>query len=136
MIEKIINWIISYWPIVTSIIGGIISIVLYINRRRNTWVKNNHANLRASIIKQSPNRIIRIYNPSEAEATNIRIEGLDIYGIYFNPVDFKFPSLKSKARFDIKITLYTCAPDNVDVTIFWDDRNGKNQKIIEILQLK
>lgn len=135
MLLSFLDWCISHWEITTSIFAAIIAVISFLYKWRKKWVKNNHAELRANVFPQKPNRIIRIYNPSEAEATNIRVEGLDIDNIVIFPIDFPFPSLKSKARFDIRICLFESSPDYLELKIIWDDKSGKNHEAFEVLQL-
>ncbi|MDH6306838.1 hypothetical protein M2459_002145 [Parabacteroides sp. PF5-5] len=132
---SLINWIISHWEITTSIIVAITAVISFLYKWRKKWVANNHAELRANIFPQKPSRIIRIYNPSEAEATNIRVEGLEIDNIAVYPIDLPFPSLKSKARFDIKVSPFNSSPDYLKIKIIWDDKSGKNHEAFEVLQL-
>lgn len=96
-------------------------------------VLEKKAEMRANIVKGERGlRIIKIYNKGKAKALNVRLL-MDKDGFLIRDKAFPkaFINPGEGAEFHVHITMG--APDNMDLTILWDDESALNNEYHQIL---
>ncbi len=80
--------------------------------------------------------ILKIYNCGRALATNIRVEGLDIKGIYCRKEHiFPYELMNPQDYTEITLCLTSCCQPKIKLKYIWDDDFKKNNEFEQVLTL-
>lgn len=100
-------------------------------------IANQKAAIRGNIVKSlKGNRILKIFNSGRATARNIRIDGLDIDGL-FHSADKLFPYELMNPQDYTEIVIYPLLgrPYTIKLKYIWDDESGTNNEYEQVLTL-
>ncbi len=95
------------------------------------------AQIRGNIFKGPKGaRIIKVYNCGHAVARNIRMEGLDIDGVYHRYQEiFPYELMNPQDCTELTLHLACGAPSTLKIKFIWDDESGKNKEFEQVLTL-
>lgn len=100
-------------------------------------IANQKAAIRGNIVKSlKGNRILKIFNSGRASARNIRIDGLDVDGL-FHRADKLFPYELMNPQDYTEISIYPSLgfPYTIKLKYIWDDESGTNNEYEQVLTL-
>lgn len=100
-------------------------------------IANQKAAIRGNIVKSlKGNRILKIFNSGRATARNIRIDGLDVDGL-FHRADKLFPYELMNPQDYTEISIYPSLgfPYTIKLKYIWDDESGTNNEYEQVLTL-
>ena len=100
-------------------------------------IANQKAAIRGNIVKSlKGNRILKIFNSGRATARNIRIDGLDVDGL-FHRADKLFPYELMNPQDYTEISIYPSLgfPYTIKLKYIWDDESGTNNEYEQALTL-
>lgn len=100
-------------------------------------LESKKAAIRGNIVKDiKAIRMLKVYNSGRAIARNIRIEGLDVKGL-FHSADSFFPYelMNPQDYTEMTIHLVKGYPATIKLKYIWDDDSGKNNEFEQVLTL-
>lgn len=100
-------------------------------------LESKKAAIRGNIVKGlKGNRTLKVYNSGRAIARNIRIEGLDVEGLFHRADEvFPYELMNPQDYTEVNIMLFNnCAP-TIKLKYIWDDESGKNNEFEQVLTL-
>lgn len=100
-------------------------------------LESKKAAIRGNIVKGlKGKRTLKVYNSSRAIARNIRIEGLDVEGLFHRADEvFPYELMNPQDYTEVNIMLFNnCAP-TIKLKYIWDDESGKNNEFEQVLTL-
>lgn len=97
-------------------------------------IQKRQAIVRASLISGNKgHRILRVYNKGKATASNVRLIIKDEPANLFTINPFPVSIISNDEKIDLDIYLHKQLPNNISVTILWDDEyksdNSHNQTV-------
>ena len=93
--------------------------------------------IRGNIVKGLKGKgTLKVYNSGRAIARNIRIEGLDVEGLFHRADEvFPYELMNPQDYTEVNIMLFNnCAP-TIKLKYIWDDESGKNNEFEQVLTL-
>lgn len=100
-------------------------------------LESKKAAIRGNIVKGlKGGRILKVYNSGRATARNIRVEGLDVNGL-FHRADKLFPYelMNPQDYTEVTIHLMMSCPSTIKLKYIWDDEFGNNNKFEQVLTI-
>ena len=100
-------------------------------------LESKKAAIRGNIVKGlKGGRTLKVYNSGRATAHNIKVEGLDVDGVFHLPQDL-FPYELMNPQDYAELTLHlTCGcPSTIKLKYVWDDESGKDIEFEQLLTL-
>ena len=100
-------------------------------------LESKKAAIRGNIVKGlKGKRTLKVYNSGRAIARNIRIEGLDVEGLFHRADEvFPYELMNPQDYTEVNIMLFNnCAP-TIKLKYIWDDESGKNNEFEQALTL-
>lgn len=100
-------------------------------------LESKKAAIRGNIVKGlKGKRTLKVYNSGRAIACNIRIEGLDVEGLFHRADEvFPYELMNPQDYTEVNIMLFNnCAP-TIKLKYIWDDESGKNNEFEQVLTL-
>lgn len=100
-------------------------------------LESKKAAIRGNIVKGlKGGRTLKVYNSGRATARNIKVEGLDVDGVFYLPQDL-FPYELMNPQDYAELTLHlTCGcPSTIKLKYVWDDESGKDIEFEQLLIL-
>lgn len=100
-------------------------------------LESKKAAIRGNIVKGlKGKRTLKVYNSGRAIARNIRIEGLDVEGLFHRADEvFPYELMNPQDYTEVNIMLFNnCAP-TIMLKYIWDDESGKNNEFEQVLTL-
>ena len=100
-------------------------------------LESKKAAIRGNIVKGlKGHRTLKVYNSGRAIARNIRIEGLDVEGLFHRADEvFPYELMNPQDYTEVNIMLFNnCAP-TIKLKYIWDDESGKNNEFEQVLTL-
>lgn len=100
-------------------------------------LESKKAAIRGNIVKGlKGGRTLKVYNSGRATAHNIKVEGLDVDGVFYLPQDL-FPYELMNPQDYAELTLHlTCGcPSTIKLKYVWDDESGKDIEFEQLLTL-
>lgn len=100
-------------------------------------LESKKAAIRGNIVKGlKGGRTLKVYNSGRATARNIRVEGLDVNGIFCMRRDI-FPYELMNPQDYTELTMYlTCGcPSTIKLKYIWDDEHGDNNEFEQVLTI-
>ncbi|WP_426698419.1 hypothetical protein [Alistipes communis] len=100
-------------------------------------LESKKAAIRGNIVKGlKGKRTLKVYNSGRAIARNIRIEGLDVEGLFHRADEvFPYELMNPQDYTEVNIMLFNnCAP-TIKLKYIWDDESGKNNEFERVLTL-
>ena len=100
-------------------------------------LESKKAAIRGNIVKGlKGKRTLKVYNSGRAIARNIRIEGLDVEGLFHRADEvFPYELMNPQDYTEVNIMLFNnCAP-TIKLKYIWDDESGKNNEFEQVLTL-
>ena len=143
------------WSLIISVFAPLFSAITYFmhdkklkvqERKINEYqlrlfekedIANQKAAIRGNIVKSlKGNRILKIFNSGRATARNIRIDGLDVDGL-FHRADKLFPYELMNPQDYTEISIYPSLgfPYTIKLKYIWDDESGTNNEYEQVLTL-
>lgn len=143
------------WSLLLSILALIASVFTYFKhdkklkeqeRKINEYqlkqiekedLESKKAAIRGNIVKGlKGGRTLKVYNSGRAAAHNIKVEGLDVNGVFYLPQDL-FPYELMNPQDYAELTLHlTCGcPSTIKLKYVWDDESGKDIEFEQLLTL-
>lgn len=100
-------------------------------------LESKKAAIRGNIVKGlKGKRTLKVYNSGRAIARDIRIEGLDVEGLFHRADEvFPYELMNPQDYTEVNIMLFNnCAP-TIKLKYIWDDESGKNNEFEQVLTL-
>lgn len=100
-------------------------------------LESKKAAIRGNIVKGlKGKRTLKVYNSGRAIARNIRVEGLDVEGLFHRADEvFPYELMNPQDYTEVNIMLFNnCAP-TIKLKYIWDDESGKNNEFEQVLTL-
>ena len=100
-------------------------------------LESKKAAIRGNIVKGLKGKMtLKVYNSGRAIARNIRIEGLDVEGLFHRADEvFPYELMNPQDYTEVNIMLFNnCAP-TIKLKYIWDDESGKNNEFEQVLTL-
>lgn len=100
-------------------------------------LESKKAAIRGNIVKGlKGKRTLKVCNSGRAIARNIRIEGLDVEGLFHRADEvFPYELMNPQDYTEVNIMLFNnCAP-TIKLKYIWDDESGKNNEFEQVLTL-
>ena len=100
-------------------------------------LESKKAAIRGNIVKGlKGKRTLKVYNSGRAIARNIRIEGLDVEGLFHRADEvFPYELMNPQDYTEVNIMLFNnCAP-TIKLKYICDDESGKNNEFEQVLAL-
>lgn len=100
-------------------------------------LESKKAAIRGNIIKGlKGNRTLKVYNSGRAIARNIRIEGLDVEGLFHRADEvFPYELMNPKDYTEVNIMLSSNCSPTVKLKYIWDDESGKDNEYEQVLTI-
>lgn len=100
-------------------------------------IESKKAAIRGNIVKGlKGNRTLKVYNSGRAIARNIRIEGLEVDGLYHRASQFfPYELMNPQDYAEVSIILFTGYPPIIKLKYIWDDESGENNEFEQPLTL-
>jgi hypothetical protein len=100
-------------------------------------LENKKAAIRGNIVKGlKGGRTLKVYNSGRATARNIRVEGLDVNGIFYMRRDiFPYELMNPQDYTEVTIHLVACCPSTIKLKYIWDDEYGDNNEFEQVLTI-
>lgn len=99
-------------------------------------LESKQAAIRGTIVKglKSGNRTLKVYNSGRALARNIRIEGLDVAGMFHQANTlFPYELMNPQDYTEVFILLANGYPSTIKLKYIWDDESGKDNEFEQVL---
>ena len=143
------------WSLLLSILALIASVFTYFKhdkklkeqeRRINEYqlkqiekedLESKKAAIRGNIVKGlKSGRTLKVYNSGRATARNIRVEGLDVNGIYYMRRDiFPYELMNPQDYTELTMHLTCGCPSTIKLKYIWDDEYGDNNEFEQVLTI-
>ena len=100
-------------------------------------IENQKAAIRGNIVKGlKGNRALKVFNSGRATARNIRIDGLDVNGLFHRADElFPYELMNPQDYTEIFICPTLGCPHTIKLKYIWDDESGKNNEYEQVLTL-
>lgn len=100
-------------------------------------LESKKAAIRGNIVKGlKGGRTLKVYNSGRATARNIRVEGLDVNGIFYMRRDiFPYELMNPQDYTEVTIHLVACCPSTIKLKYIWDDEYGDNNEFEQVLTI-
>lgn len=100
-------------------------------------LESKKAAIRGNIVKGlKGGRTLKVYNSGRATARNIRIEGLDINGIFYMRRDiFPYELMNPQDYTELTMHLTYGCPSTIKLKYIWDDEFGDNNEFEQVLTI-
>ena len=100
-------------------------------------LESKKAAIRGNIVKGLKGvRTLKVYNSGRATARNIRVEGLDVNGIFYMRRDiFPYELMNPQDYTEVTIHLVACCPSTIKLKYIWDDEYGDNNEFEQVLTI-
>ena len=100
-------------------------------------LESKKAAIRGNIVKGlKGNRTIKVYNSGRAIARNIRIEGLDVEGLFHRADEvFPYELMNPQDYTEVNIMLSSNCSPTVKLKYIWDDESGKDNEYEQVLTI-
>ena len=98
---------------------------------------NKKAAIRGNIVKGlKGGRTLKVYNSGRATARNIRVEGLDVNGIFYMRRDiFPYELMNPQDYTELTMHLTCGCPSTIKLKYIWDDEYGNNNEFEQVLTI-
>lgn len=100
-------------------------------------LENKKAAIRGNIVKGlKSGRTLKVYNSGRATARNIRVEGLDVNGIFYIRRDiFPYELMNPQDYTELTMHLTCGCPSTIKLKYIWDDEYGDNNEFEQVLTI-
>ena len=100
-------------------------------------LESKKAAIRGNIVKGlKGGRTLKVYNSGRATARNIRVEGLDINGIFYMRRDiFPYELMNPQDYTELTMHLTCGCPSTIKLKYIWDDEFGDNNEFEQVLTI-
>lgn len=100
-------------------------------------LENKKAAIRGNIVKGlKSGRTLKVYNSGRATARNIRVEGLDVNGIFYMRRDiFPYELMNPQDYTELTMHLTCGCPSTIELKYIWDDEFGDNNEFEQVLTI-
>ena len=100
-------------------------------------LENKKAAIRGNIVKGlKSGRTLKVYNSGRATARNIRVEGLDVNGIFYMRRDiFPYELMNPQDYTELSMHLTCGCPSTIKLKYIWDDEYGNNNEFEQVLTI-
>lgn len=100
-------------------------------------LENKKAAIRGNIVKGlKGGRTLKVYNSGRATARNIRVEGLDVNGIFYMRRDiFPYELMNPQDYTELTMHLTYGCPSTIKLKYIWDDEYGDNNEFEQVLTI-
>ena len=100
-------------------------------------LENKKAAIRGNIVKGlKGGRTLKVYNSGRATARNIRVEGLDVNGIFYMRRDiFPYELMNPQDYTELTMHLTYGCPSTIKLKYIWDDEFGDNNEFEQVLTI-
>lgn len=100
-------------------------------------LENKKAAIRGNIVKGlKGGRTLKVYNSGRATARNIRVEGLDVNGIFYIRRDiFPYELMNPQDYTELTMHLTYGCPSTIKLKYIWDDEFGDNNEFEQVLTI-
>jgi hypothetical protein len=100
-------------------------------------LESKKAAIRGNIVKGlKGGRTLKVYNSGRATARNIRVEGLDVNGIFYMRRDiFPYELMNPQDYTEVTIHLVACCPSTIKLKYILDDEYGDNNEFEQVLTI-
>ena len=100
-------------------------------------LENKKAAIRGNIVKGlKSGRTLKVYNSGRATARNIRVEGLDVNGIFYMRRDiFPYELMNPQDYTELTMHLTCGCPSTIKLKYIWDDEFGDNNEFEQVLTI-
>lgn len=100
-------------------------------------LENKKAAIRGNIVKGlKGGRTLKIFNSGRATARNIRIDGLDVDGVFYMPQDlFPYELMNPQDYTELTMHLTYGCPSTIKLKYIWDDEFGDNNEFEQVLTI-
>ena len=100
-------------------------------------LESKKAAIRGNIVKGlKGKRTLKVYNSGRAIARNIRIEGLDVEGLFHRADEvFPYELMNPQDYTEVNIMLFNNCASTIKLKYIWDDESGKNNEFEQVLTL-
>lgn len=102
------------------------------------YLASKKAEIRGNIVKglKQGNRTLKIFNSGRAVARNIRVEGLEVNGLWHRADKlFPYELMNPQDYTELIIQLYVGYPSTIKLRYIWDDESGQNNEFEQILTI-
>ena len=100
-------------------------------------LERKKAAIRGNIVKGlKSGRTLKVYNSGRATARNIRVEGLDVNGIFYMRRDiFPYELMNPQDYTELTMHLTCGCPSTIKLKYIWDDEFGDNNEFEQVLTI-
>ena len=100
-------------------------------------LENKKAAIRGNIVKGlKGGRTLKVYNSGRATARNIRVEGLNVNGIFYMRRDiFPYELMNPQDYTELTMHLTYGCPSTIKLKYIWDDEFGDNNEFEQVLTI-
>ena len=100
-------------------------------------LENKKAAIRGNIVKGlKGGRTLKIFNSGRATARNIRIDGLDVDGVFYIPQDlFPYELMNPQDYAELTLHLTYGCPSTIKLKYIWDDEFSDNNEFEQVLTI-
>ena len=100
-------------------------------------LENKKAAIRGNIVKGlKGGRTLKIFNSGRATARNIRIDGLDVDGVFYMPQDlFPYELMNPQDYAELTLHLTYGCPSTIKLKYIWDDEFSDNNEFEQVLTI-
>lgn len=100
-------------------------------------LESKKAAIRGNIIKSPKGHVtLKVYNSGRAAARNIRVEGLEISGLFHNAAGLlPYKLMNPQDYTEITINPLTDSLSIIDLKYIWDDESGKDNEYEQVLTI-
>lgn len=100
-------------------------------------LESKKAAIRGNIVKGlKGERTLKIFNSGRATARNIRIDGLDVDGVFYMPQDlFPYELMNPQDYAELTLHLTYGCPSTIKLKYIWDDEYGDNNEFEQVLTI-
>ena len=100
-------------------------------------LENKKAAIRGNIVKGlKGGRTLKIFNSGRATAGNIRIDGLDVDGVFYMPQDlFPYELMNPQDYAELTLHLTYGCPSTIKLKYIWDDEFSDNNEFEQVLTI-
>ena len=100
-------------------------------------LESKKAAIRGNIVKGlKSGRTLKVYNSGRATAHNIRVEGLNVNGIFYMRRDiFPYELMNPQDYTELTMHLTYGCPSTIKLKYIWDDEFGDNNEFEQVLTI-
>lgn len=100
-------------------------------------LESKKAAIQGNIVKGlKGNRMLKVYNSGRAIARNIRIEGLDVEGLFHRADEiFPYELMNPQDYTEVHIMLFNNCSPTIKLKYIWDDESGKDNEYEQVLTI-